>query len=87
MNRRRFLLSALAAPAVVTTAGLLMPVRAIKPSWWPLPYDGPIDIVPSPAMAGLKVGDYVTCNDVWFMSSAGLWRVTYVAGAAEFVAI
>jgi hypothetical protein len=30
MNRRRFLLGALSAPAVITTPGLLMPVKA-----WP----------------------------------------------------
>lgn len=29
MNRRRFLLGALSAPAVITTPGLLMPVKAL----------------------------------------------------------
>jgi hypothetical protein len=31
MNRRGFLLSALAAPFVIRTAGVLMPVKAIAP--------------------------------------------------------
>lgn len=75
MNRRRFLLSALAAPAVITTAGLLMPVRAIKPSWWPEPYDGPIRIVAASGNCD------ATSSDIWFMNGAGLWRATYVGDA------
>jgi hypothetical protein len=31
MNRRRFLLTSLAAPAVIRTPGLIMPVKAMTP--------------------------------------------------------
>ena len=42
MNRRGFILGALSAPAVITTPGLLMPVRALEPQHgWYSPFCQP----------------------------------------------
>lgn len=55
MNRRGFLtglVSAIAAPAVVTTPGLLMPLRGIVP-WWIGP-DRMISVVPASMITALQ---------------------------------
>lgn len=47
ITRRRLLTGLIAAPIVITTPGLLMPVKALQPdmSWWiVLRYDDKIDV-------------------------------------------
>jgi hypothetical protein len=70
MDRRNFLTGLLFTPAVITTPGLLMPVRAIEPVSYliPTPNPGPIILIQNYAYKELALVTGI--NDV----SLGLYQ-------------